>query len=367
MVKEKSVSAHQTGVMAGILLFTLKLTNLPSFLYESSQTGALIDIVVICLVNLLFIGLIIWIKQKHKNKSLYDILSNTIGVFLTKAIYFILLIFFIFKLLSIVSNGYIFTKDVVDEEFTMVKFMICFLPVVCALAYSGIRNIGRTCEFFYPFILMGVLLSIIFSFVPITFWGVGNVFRNGILTHINAFAKFSFWSGDFLALMIFLDKIEAGKGKIKKIFTPVIFMSVILFVLYFIYYSLYQETSVFHTNLIYDIVQYALWTSTGWHMDIFAILVFMFNLFLQVSIFVYSAKECIVKIFNFKNDKIIIPSLLFLILSCEFLYLRDFLQYVSFGINYLSYFTVGCYVVVTLVILISIIKKQKRCKKNEKF
>ena len=179
----ENISAHQTGVMASILLFTLKLTNLPSFLFESSGTGAIIDISIICLVNILFIGIIVWIKYKHKNKSFYDILSKTIGTFLTKVIYLILLTFFIFKILSIVSNGYVFIKDVADEEFTMAKFMICFLPVVCALAYTGIKNIGRTCEFFYPFILMGLLISILFSFVPISFWGVGNIFRNGIITH----------------------------------------------------------------------------------------------------------------------------------------------------------------------------------------
>lgn len=362
-MKEK-ISANQTGVMAGILLFTLKLTNLPSFLYESSETGAIIDIAIICLVNILFLGIIVWVKYKHKNKSFYDILSETIGTFLTKVIYLILLVFFIFKLLSIVSNGYIFVKDVVDEEFTMAKFMICFLPVVGALAYSGIKTIGRTCEFFYPFVLMGLLVSILFSFVPISFWGVGNIFRNSVTTHISSFAKFSFWSGDLLALLLFLDKIEIKKGKIKKIFIPTIIMSIILIIAYFVYYSLYQETSVFHTNLIYDIVQYAMWTSTGWHMDIFAILVFMFNLYLQGAIFVCSAKESVSKVFNNKSP-IIVPAILFLIISVEFLYLRDFLQYVSFGINFLSYYTLGCLGVIVLLIIFSAIKR-KRMQKNAK-
>lgn len=360
------VSAHQMGVMASILLFTLKLTNLPSFLYESSGTGAIIDITIICLINILFIGLIVWIKLKHKNKSFYNILCEAIGTFLTKIIYLVLLAFFIFKILSIVSNGYIFIKDVADEEFTMVKFMICFLPVVCALSYSGLKNIGRTCEFFYPLILMGLLVCVLFSFVPITFWGVGNIFRNPISTHLNSLAKFSFWSGDLLTLILFIDKIEIKKGKIRKIFIPTIIMSIILITTYFVYYSLYQETSVFHTNLIYDIVQYAMWTSTGWHMDIFAILVFMFNLFLQGAIFVFSAKECVNKIFNYNNKKITLPAILFLILSLEFLYLRDFLQYVTFGINFLSYYTLGCLSVIIITVIISTIKKQKGKQKDAK-
>ena len=107
-----------------------------------------------------------------------------------------------------------------------------------------------------------------------------------------------------------------------------------------------------------------MWTSTGWHMDIFAILVFMFNLFLQGAIFVVSAKECVNKIFN-NNSKIVVPSILFLVLSIEFLYLRDFLQYVSFGINFLSYYTMGCLGVIIITILISTIKR-KRMKKNAK-
>jgi hypothetical protein len=56
---------------------------------------------------------------------------------------------------------------------------------------------------------------------------------------------------------------------------------------------------MFHTNVLNDIVQYAIGTSGGWHMDIFAIVCFMFNIFIQGGVLLYCANECLKKILNY--------------------------------------------------------------------
>ena len=124
-MNNQTVSCHQVGIIASILLLTLKFTNLPALLYNINGIGGIITILIIFLFNFIFIGIIIWLKSKYKNESLYNILSKNIGVFFTKILYIIFFLFFISKILSLLSDSFGFIRDVADEEFTAFNFLIC--------------------------------------------------------------------------------------------------------------------------------------------------------------------------------------------------------------------------------------------------
>lgn len=359
-MNKDTISAHQTGAIAGIILFTLKMTALPSLIYKYNGTGAIISVIVVIILNALFLGLVVWIKLKYPKESLYDIFKNKLGLVVTKILYLIFFIFFFLKLLLMISDGYTFIKDVADDEFTILKMFLCFLPVIATLAYSGLRNLGRTTEFFLPFIILTLILSVAFSVIPVNSWSFGCLTIKGASGFFSSLFKLSFWTGDLFAFVIFLDKIEIEKGKIKEVFFPFGIMASILVILYVLYYSLYQETSVYHINLLNDVVQYAIGTSKGWHMDFFAIIVFMINLYLQGAIILYCANDCLQKLIKFDNSIISISVIIAFLCFAEFLYLNDYFKYVTFAENVLCYFSAVTIVLVPLVLLVlAIIKKEK--------
>ena len=356
-MSNQSVSCHQVGIISAILLLSLKFTNLPALFFEINGIGGVVSIFAIFILNLLFICFLLILKYKFKDKSFYEILSKSIGIILAKTIFFVLFIFFVFKLLSLISDGFGFVRDVADEEYTGLKFLICFIPVCCSLAKTGIRNIGRTAEFFFPYIMIGLVISILLSFVPVDIWGVGTQIKGTFGGFFNTLFKFSFWNGDLFALLIFLDKIKIEKKQIKKIIIPFVFTGLLLVCTYAVYYSLYQQTSIFHTNMLYDIVQYAIGTSSGWHMDIFAIIVFSVCIILQGSIFIYCANDCIKKIFCFGNDSITISAVVIVLVFANYLFLDDYFEFVMYAKNYLSWLAIGLIVVLPIILLLSLIKR----------
>ena len=362
-MNNQSVSARQVGILASILLLTLKFTNLASLLFEANGLGGIISILIVILSNLLFIGLLIWLKYKFKNMSLYDILKRNIGTFLTKFIYCIFFLFFMFKILSLMSDGFSFIRDVADEEFTKYMFLICFLPLTCAFAKSGIRNIGRTAEFFFPYIFIGLIISIMFSFVPVNLWGIGSLAGSSLNGLVRSLTEFSFYNGDLFALLIFLDKIDINFEEIRRIFIPFLLISVLLFSTYIVYYSLYQQTSTFHTNLIYDIVQYAIGISSGWHMDLFSIIVYSICLFLQGGIFLYCAQDCTKKIFNYQNDSLILTGLIEILILGEYVLLDDLFEYVNYARTFLSWFSCMVILLIPLVLFIIVLIRTIKDKK----
>lgn len=360
---EQKLSAHQMGTIAGILFFTLKMSTLPALIYEYNGTGAILSTIFVILINFGFLWLVVWIKKKYKNMSLFDIFCQKMGVFVTKLLYFLFFIFFILKLLLMLSDSFTFIRDVADEEFSIFNLFICFLPVITALAYSGIRSMGRTAEFFFPLIVFSLILLVAFSFVPISSWGLGSLVENGFGGFISSLFRLSFWTGDLFALLIFLDKLEIKQGKKKQLFIPFCVMAVLLLVIYVVYYIFYQETSMFHTNVLNDIVQYAIGTSGGWHMDIFAIVAFMLNIFIQGGVLLYCANECLKKVIGYEYDVMTLIFINILLVGLEYLYLTDYFRYVSFAENILCYFATVIILLVPLLLVFCLISKKG--KKNE--
>lgn len=364
MINKCTISCHQTGVLAGLLLLVLKLTSLPSLMYQSNEIGGLTAIILICLFNIGVIALLVWLKKKYENLSLYDIFCGILGKFLTKAIYLVLFVFFVFKILLLVDDGFGFIRDIADEEFGYGNFAICFFPVICALAFSGIRNLSRTAEFFFPFVLIGLFVAIVFSFAPINIAGLGTFARLNFKSVFNVLAKLSFWNGDLFALFIILDKIKLKKGSIAQLFSPVIIISIFLCVAYAMYYSLYQQTAPLHSNMIFDIIEYSVGTSSGWHMDIFAIIIYMVCLYLQGGLYLFFASETIERIFNFQNKKIIFAGIVTAIMVVQFLYLNDYLKYIEFAREYLWALGLGLLLLFPLLIFISIAIKRRKNARN---
>lgn len=358
-MNNETISPHQVGVISGLLLFTLKMTSLPSLIYKYNGIGAILSFITVIALNVLFLMLVVWFKQKYPSITLYDLLKNKLGVVVAKILYFLFFSLFFFKLLLMISDGFTFIKDVADDEFTIFNIFVCFLPIISALAYSGIRNIGRTCEFFVPFIVICLILAISFSIVPPREIALGSLVSRGFEGFFNSIFRLSFWTGDLFAIVIFLDKLEIKKGKLSQLFIPFGLLTTLLIIIYMLYFTLYQETSVIHVNLINDVVQYAIGTSKGWHMDFFAIIVFMINMFLQGSILLYCANECVKKIFNYNYSVISLSAINLLLVGAEFLYLTDYLSYIEFAENRLCYFSTITIILVPLIILILTLSKRK--------
>lgn len=366
MSKTNTISCRQVGILASLMLLVLKFTSLPSLMYGAGEFGGFFGIIIICIFNLGIMALIVWVKKKYKNKNLYEIFKLYLGTILTKMLYFVLFVFFIFKLLSLVDEGFGFIRDIVDEEFTYFNFIICFFPVAISLAYSGIRNLSRTAEFFFPFVLIGLFISLVFSLAPLNFFGLGSLSRFNFGEFFITMQKVSFWSGDIFAILIFIDRIDLNKGNVKNIFSPLILTSIFLISTYFMFYSLYQETSILHSNMLFDIVEYSIGTSSGWHMDIFAIIVYMICLFLQGGIYTYCCVKTVERVFNFNNQYVIYTALIFLLVSVQYLYLNDYLKYIIFAINRLSIFSSILLTLVPILLIIAItINKKSKSRKQQ--
>lgn len=296
-----TISVRQTAIICSIMLFASKILVLPSLMYEANFTFSICSLIILFALDLLVLFIAIKIKEKNKNISLFNYFSQKIGKIITKIIFFILFLFFLLKYIYIIQEGFSFLKEALYSDATILTYLLCVIPVACAIVYKGLKNFGRTIEIFYYLMIAGVAFCTLAWIASIFGTGINFFETNGIEGFLTATFKYTFWFGDFIFIFIFLDKIKIEENYGKTIMRYVL-ISVLILVLFFVsYFYIYQNTAFYHTNAILDIIQFSAKIGTVGKIDIIAIGIYMFLLFFQATLFLFCCCNTLEKIIPFKN------------------------------------------------------------------
>ena len=297
----EDITPRQAGIFCFLMLFSSKILALPSILFKDAGYFAFFIIVIFLLAEIFFLYIFIKLKEKYINLSFFDILSKFLGKIVTKIIYFLFFLYFLIALVHLIYDNFIYLRETIFEDARIERFFIIFLPVICALAYKGLNGLARTAEFFYIFIVIGLIccLALGFSSVQIfTFPTFENVSFG--LTFGTIFNYF-FWFGDFAFFLMIIDKIKVKNGFGKTIMNYVWLGFTLLIIFYFVFYQVYKNTSFMHGSAITDIIAFTNQVGNIEKLNLIALLVVMFAIFYQGGILLYSINESFSKFVTCTN------------------------------------------------------------------
>lgn len=330
-----TINKKQAGILLSFALLSDKFILLPSLVFTYAKWNSFFIIMLMLLIEVLMIYLLIKLKEANQNKTIFEILNQKLGKFFTKTIYVLLFLYFLMRILVILNENYAFLKELVYEDATFFNYIVCILPVVNALVFYGLRTLGRTAQFFFWFIVFGLLSIFMIGIFSTTFSFPILHFELSSLVHI---PKLMFWFGDFLFLLLFIDKVKLEDNFGKTIMRYVFLTVGLLAVLYFIFYGLYEYATFMYNGALADIVQFSLINDNIGKADIISVLTKMFAIFFQVSVMFYALKECLGKIFkvSLKQSIVILD---FIIVSLQYFLLLTMSKMVDLSISYFSYFS----------------------------
>lgn len=359
------ITGRQAGSLCAISMLALKLVTLPSILYQLAKTSGLISVFCLFLIDFLGLFLILKLKQKFPNMSLYDLLCKAIGKFLAKTIYVILYIFLLLKLIFIVNEAVSYTQAIVDEEFSNIMFLMCFLPVISAVAHSGLKSTARTCEVGFIFVILGLIVCLFLSETTTSFMKLSSIFESSPFNIISSSFSTSIWFVDFLFLLIILDKIKIEKNLTKRIFNLIIFVFIILFIFYLIYFRLFRNTAFLHKNAIADVTQYNRNIGNVGNIDIISILVYLFIIYFQGAIYMSCMRICFEKIIGQVNPTwaIIFTNIVLIIL--QFFIFYNLERTIDFYMSYFKY--IWPFLWLMLLLLFFMKGENKNARKNKSY
>ncbi len=364
---KEQITVRQTACFCAISLLALKLIALPSLLFEKSSSSGLVVAIVMFVADFLMLFLFLKIKQKYPDCSLYEIIEKFLGKITAKILYLFIFTFFTFKLCMLINEGLSYMQDVVDEDCSLVVFLLTYLPVITALCYGGLKSCARTCEFGFVFILIGFIICLFLSEVSLGFGEIGSLFVEDANNIINACFDLNFWFSDFLFVAILADKIKIEKNMKRKIFSYVIFITFLLMILYFVYFRLFRVTAFLHKTAIADVTEYNRNIGNSGNIDIVSILVYLFVIYFQGSLYMNCLKICYNKIFGYNNIYHFLIATNGVLIFLTYFVFYNIQKITGFVLLYFKYFGVLLWIIIPFIyILLLIFDKEKKYDKKYK-
>jgi len=362
------INYRQLSILVFMCFISLKLLALPSLLYVESGNMGWFVALVLMIIDGIYAFLIIDLIKKNQDKNIYEFLKNTVGTFFAKVILILYMVRFIL-MLSNISKGLEFF--VVENFYTEFKWLLFIIPLIIVISFSvykGIRNIARVSELMYIPIAVGVLYIALKSIAGVDALTFLPLFKEGAVPIFEASYRHMCWFGSSTFLIVFFGRVDFKQENKSKFFFYIIFAILIIQLMYFVFYGLYETTSPTHTYAISDVSQFISERSS---IDAFSWLINAFWIVgqvLQIAIYGYCFCQCFKSIFNVKSQflpVIVLSGVLFMwsylgekTVNLESIFFTDWLNIIMI---------ITAYVIPLIIFLIFTFKNLKfKGAKNEK-
>ena len=351
------INVKQAGILLSIVMFANKFVILPSLTFYKAGFAGIFVTTFLLGLDLLIFYLIIKFKEKNQNKKIDEVLISNVGKFFTKVVYIILFVYFLMRIFLLLNENYSFLKDLVYEDATFLLFIVCLLPVVNAMTFTGIRTMGRTAQFFYWFIIVGLFISLIAGIFSSSF-SLPTIKINREM--LFAPLRLCFWFSDYLFFFMIIDKIKLEKNYGNTIMKYLIFTAILLVVLNLIFVGLHDINTFIYKGALADIIQFSSISPGIGKIDIVAVLTKMFVLYFQTGIMFYCLKESLNNIVGNLNIYQSIIVLDFIILFIQYFCFVTMEKMVKISVTYFNIITISFLAILLAIFLFAFFKQKRR-------
>ncbi|MBO5395204.1 MAG: GerAB/ArcD/ProY family transporter [Clostridia bacterium] len=354
------ISIRQAGVLMVLVILSNKVLLLPSLFFERSGTDGIFSLIIAFSIEMIFLPILLKLKNKHPDKSFYEILKGCLSSAGGKIVFIALGVFMFIKALLTFSIVYVYFKQEIYQEEFLVLILFCMLPVVTHAVVSGLRALSRTIEFFFTIIVVGFFVCLSLSlFTSISFPSFFISSASSVFS--SAFTYFIVFD-DFLFFFIIIDKIDLKTGKSKSLYFYALLGMVMVVLLFFFFYAKYPVTAFMHDNALADLLVFSVQFSAIGRLDIVAMITIMLITLFQVEIYSFGFCKCFEEVFPPLNRKHALALFDVIFILIFTLHVGNHADIVEFAGGWFSYLALAIGIIVALVSLIICFIRRK----NEK-
>ncbi len=251
------INYRQMSVMLFMSFISLKFLVLPSVLYRYSANMSWLVVLTFMIIDGIYAILIISLMRKNQNKNINEFMKETIGPVFTKIILAILAIQFALQIGNITKGLEFFVVENFYNNFSWVLFTLPLVGLVGFMMFKGIRNIARVQEIFYLSIVVGCIYIVFKSLADVDPLVYMPMFKDGITPLVESSFRHMNWFGSSTYLIILFGKVDFSNEKKKTPILYIVFAILLVQLLYFVFFGLFDMTSPTHTFAISDISQFS--------------------------------------------------------------------------------------------------------------
>ncbi len=295
------INYRQLSVMLFMSFIALKFLVLPSVLFLKSANMSWLVSLVLMSLDGLYAMMIICLMKKNHNKNINEFMVATVGKVFTKIFLVFLSVDYILKVALLVKGLEFFVVENFYNNFSWVLYVLPLLAVVGFMIYKGLRNVARVQEVFYLSIIVGCIYLACKSLGDVDPLVYLPLFKDGALPLLDSGYTHLCWFGSATFALMLFGKVDFSNAKKGTALKYVIFAILLVQLLYFVFYGLFDITSPTHTFALSDISQFSSSKSIIDELSWLVVSLWVVIQVIQTAVYGYCLMLSIMYLFNIKN------------------------------------------------------------------
>lgn len=300
------INYRQMSIMLFMSFIALKFLVLPSVLYLQSGNMSWLVVLILMILDGIYAFITIDLMRKNHNKNINEFMTSTLGPVLTKLFLTILSLKFLLQVANIVKGMEFFVVENFYNNFSWLLFILPLIALIGFMMYKGIRNIARVQEIFYLSIIIGCVYIAFKSFSDVDPLVYLPMFKDGITPLLQSGYTHMSWFGSSTFLLMLFGKVDFSTEKKKTAVLYIIFAILLVQLLYFVFYGLFDMTSPTHTFAISDISQYSSSKSFIDELSWLVVSLWVVTQSIQIALYGYCLVQSLMFLFGIKSKMIMI-------------------------------------------------------------
>lgn len=359
------INYRQMCVMLFLSFIALKFLVLPSVLYLHSENSSWFVVLILMIIDGLYALLTISLMRKNQNKNIREFMTECFGTFLTKIFLLILAIKFFLQVANIVKGMEFFVVENFYNNYHWVLFILPLVALTGFMMYKGLRNIARVQEMFWLAIVIGCVYIAFKSLTDIEPLVYLPMFKDGFIPLVDSGYSHLSWFGSSTFLLAIFGKVDFSTEKKNNAWIFILFSILLVQLIYFVFYGLFESTSPTHTFAISDISQYSSSKSIIDELSWLVVSLWVVTQSIQIALYGYCLVKVLMYIFNIKSKLTMIVIIDIIIFSLSYIGAKTINLEQIFFTHFASIITIISQYIIPLFLLAgNAIKNHKSRKTN---
>lgn len=313
------INYRQLSIITFMSFIALKFLALPSLLYIESKNMSMFVSLILMIIDGLYAFVILDLMKKSGEKNIYEFMKNCFGTVATKIVLILLIIKYALVAGNISKGLEFFVVENLYTEFDWFVFVLPLMILVCFMVYKGIRNIARVSEMVCWAIVIGLIYIALKALSGIDILSYLPFLKDGFKPLVDSAWIHLSWFGSATFMFMLFGFVDFREEKKSKMIKYIIFAILIVELLYFVFYGLFEVTSPTHNYCISDISQFSSTYSAIDELSWLVVSMWIVAQAVQLALYSYCLAQAIKFLFDIKNNTLPIIIVVLYIFAWSFI------------------------------------------------
>ena len=313
------INYRQLSIITFMSFIALKFLALPSLLYIESKNMSMFVSLILMIIDGLYAFVILDLMKKSGEKNIYEFMKNCLGTVATKIVIILLIIKYALVAGNISKGLEFFVVENLYTEFDWLVFVLPLMILVGFMVYKGIRNIARVSEMVCWAIVIGLIYIALKALSGIDILSYLPFFKDGFKPLVDSAWIHLSWFGSATFMFMLFGFVDFREEKKSKMIKYIIFAILIVELLYFVFYGLFEVTSPTHNYCISDISQFSSTYSAIDELSWLVVSMWIVAQAVQLALYSYCLAQAIKFLFDIKNNTLPIIIVVLYIFAWSFI------------------------------------------------